>query len=99
MQNADAECVIEFSFERQLKNVALDYVCIRRVASKSECRFDSVAEIDPDHFLRTPFGGELCMPALSASAFEHDLAFKKFRLNRLQPSEKLFVILWIFLRE
>ena len=47
------------------------------MSGRGERRFDTVAKIDPDNLLRTPFGREFRMPALAAAAFEHDLAFKK----------------------
>ena len=77
MQDADTERVIERFFERQLEDVALDDVSVWQVAGQSERRFDTVTKIDPDNLFRSPLGGELCVPAFAAAAFENDLILEK----------------------
>src|SRR5689334_3662871 len=60
---------------------------------------DRYTEIDADYVLRAPTRGELRVPAFPATTFEHDLVAKKFRRDRRDPTEKLFGVTRIFLRE
>ena len=99
VQDADGECVVKHLFERQLEDVALHDVRVWQVASERERRLDARAEVDADNVLCSPFGGELCVATFAAAALEDDFALKEFGLYRLQPAEKLRVILRVFLRK
>ena len=56
---------------------------IWHLTRQRERRFDTITEIDTDDLCRSPFGGELCMPAFAAAAFENDFAFEKFLFSWL----------------
>src|SRR4051794_19851576 len=72
-------------------------MCIRQVSGEMKRRFYSIAEVDSNDLFGSPFCSQLCMPAFAAAALEHDLVFEKVRLDRLQPAEKLFGVLFVFL--
>src|SRR5690606_7673179 len=99
MKHAYTEGVIKGAFERELKDVALDDVCIRAFAGEGKRGFDPVAEVNADDLFGSPLGSELCVASLAAAALKHDLAFEKLGRDGLKPTEKLFVIFRVLLRE
>src|SRR5689334_8786192 len=99
MQNPDGERVIKLARERQTIDVRLNDVRVWQRTRRSKRCLDRRAEIDADYVLRAPTRGELRVASLAATAFEHDLIAKKFRRDRRNPTEKLFGVARVFLRE
>src|SRR6266850_8487131 len=80
-------------------DVGLDHMNVFQLTRGCERRLDRSAEIDANHLARAPTRGQLRMPAFAATAFKHDLVFEKLRLHRPNPTEKLFRVAFICLRE
>src|SRR5215203_5078816 len=99
MQDADRKRVVKLLRERQVKNVSLNDVNIRQRTRGSKRRFHSYAEIDTDNLARTPARGQLRMPPLAATAFEHHFVAKKLRLHGRDPADQLFRVAFVFVRE
>src|ERR1700738_1865012 len=99
MQNADRKRVIKGTRERQIVNIGLDDVRIRKTTSCRERSFNGRAEVNPNHLTRSPLGGQLSMTPFAATTFEYDLIFEEIRRDRSDPAQKLLFILLISLSE
>src|ERR1043165_10274707 len=86
MQHADRESVIENRLERQLINIRLHDMRVRERACRRKRRLDRRAQINTDDIACAPAGGQLCMTALAAAAFENYFAAKKFRAHGRDPA-------------
>ena len=72
---------------------------VRQIARSTKSGLDCLTKIYTNNIVRPPGGSELGMSTLSAAAFENDFAAKEIRSNRIDPTEKLFTIAGVFLRE
>src|SRR6266446_2104681 len=66
---------------------------------RRECSFNCCAQVNADHFTRSPLRSELRMTPFATTAFEHNLIFEKLRRDRSYPAEKLLFVLVIGLSE
>ena len=99
MQHAHRKRVVELARQRQPVNVGLNDVRVWQRTRGGKRRFDRRAEIDPDHISRAPTRGELRVTSFAAPAFKHHLVAEKFGRDRRDPTEKLFGVARVFLRE
>src|SRR5688500_10704643 len=70
-------------------NVRLHDVHVFEMTGSGKSCFHGRAQIDADYFSGAPTSGQQSVPALSASALEHNLALEKRGNYRGDPTEKL----------
>src|SRR6266567_5687102 len=59
------------------------------LACCDECRFDSIAQIDANHFASTPLRGQLRVTPFSAATFQNYFSLEELGSHRGDPSQKL----------
>src|SRR5687767_11271306 len=99
IENSDAERVVKHSRERQLTEIPLHDVNILELARGRVSRFDSVAQIQSNHFARAPLLRQQTVTAFTTACVEHDFAFEEFRRYRRKPSQELIAIFIVTLRK
>src|SRR5258706_14488217 len=76
MQHTDGKRVIKRASKRQTVDVRLNDMRVRQIASSREGSFYRHAQVNSDHFTRSPLRGQSGMKSLTTAAFEHKSAFK-----------------------
>src|ERR1700687_1881533 len=73
-----------------------------RVCQLARCckrRLDGFAEVDANPIARSPTRGQLCVTAFPATTFQNYLVFEKLRTHWRDPTQKLFGVTFVCLRE
>src|SRR5258705_4407603 len=99
VKHADRECIIECASKRQPVDVCLNDVDVAKLSRSGKSCFNRRTQVNPYNISGFPGSRQLCVPALAATAFEHNLVCKKLGLDRCDPAQKLFSITIIGLGE
>src|ERR1700687_5954022 len=99
MQDANRECIVEYSGEGQMINVCLNDMHVFQLTGRRKSGFHRRAKIEADDISGAPTCGQRSVSSFSASAFEHNLVLEKTWDHRRDPAKELIRVEFVTVGE